>query len=77
MCEPQIGARRAENASTSAPVLLGTSAPVLQLRGCGHQPAALVQRAAAGMPTSTQAASSKKAACSSGWCDQQKKHAGE
>jgi hypothetical protein len=25
MCEPQIDARRAENASTSAPVLLGTS----------------------------------------------------
>jgi hypothetical protein len=36
MCEPQINARRAENASTSAPVLLGTR----------HQPAQPQQPAA-------------------------------
>jgi hypothetical protein len=59
MCEPQIDARRAENVSTSVPVLAGTS----------QQPAPRT--------TSTQAASSKKAAGSSGWYGQQKKHAGE
>jgi hypothetical protein len=59
MCEIQIDVHKAENASTSAPVLAGTR----------HQPAAGT--------TNTQTASSKKAAGSSGWCGQQKKHAGE
>jgi hypothetical protein len=55
MYEPQIDTRRAENASTSAPVLLGTSLqpapPARTQQAASSKKAAVQQAAQAGAPS--------------------------